>query len=190
MRYGSTASGPGFIGGNVSQGANKGTGAGVPNLLMILRGANNEPLRMTYTDANGDYSFGNIPTGTYTVYPEEVNYLTTPSAGINAGSAAVTAVDFKQTATEIKPVSQSVAYVAASAPFSIAPNPAAAMLRVSHKETGTIQLLDVAGRTLSSLSVSGAGTVAVDISSFPSGLYYVQMTSETGRHTEKLIVQH
>jgi hypothetical protein len=64
------------------------------------------------------------------------------------------------------------------------------MLRVSHKETGTIQLLDVAGRTLSSLSVSGAGTVAVDISSLPSGLYYVQMTSETGRHTEKLIVQH
>ena len=80
MQAGSSANGPGFVGGNVTLGAGKGTATGVPNLLILLRNASNQLVKSTFTNANGDYSFSNVPVGTYTIYPENMPQVTTPSA--------------------------------------------------------------------------------------------------------------
>ncbi|RYZ54514.1 MAG: PKD domain-containing protein, partial [Sphingobacteriales bacterium] len=122
MQSGTPGSGPGFIAGNVTMGAGKGTGAGAPGVLIFLRNSNDDVVRFTYTDMNGDYSFGNIPAGTYNVYPENMPQITTPSSDINlvSGSYTVGGVDFVKNSTEIKPVTTGIEDMAGAA-FSMAP---------------------------------------------------------------------
>ncbi len=66
MATGTVVSGPGFIAGNVSMGANKGTSGTVPStgLLMLLQNTSADVVEQTYTDASGNYSLTNVPYGT------------------------------------------------------------------------------------------------------------------------------
>src|SRR5690606_27869530 len=127
MKSGNPGTGPGFIGGNVSQGANKGTGGGIPGMLLFVRDALNNVVTMTYTDNNGDYSFTNLPAGNYTVYPEDMNYTNIPSATltITCTQTNVTGIDFERTNLNrtIQPKTTAIGNVAGVDLFSIYPNP-------------------------------------------------------------------
>lgn len=59
--------GPGFIGGSVQQGANKGTGVGDPlnNRILLLTNAAGQAVAYTYSDGSGAFSFSNLAYGTY-----------------------------------------------------------------------------------------------------------------------------
>lgn len=59
--------GPGFIGGSVLQGANKGTGVGDPlnNRILLLTTAAGQAVAYTYSDGAGAFSFPGLPYGTY-----------------------------------------------------------------------------------------------------------------------------
>lgn len=198
MRSGTPTSGPGFIGGNISLGANKGTAAGAPNQLVYLRNAANHMVRFTYTDANGDYSFGNIPTGSYTVYPEELRYTTIPSSilSVTAGQPSVANVDFKKTPTHFKPTNgiTGINNLSLSNEFVLFPNPANNALSVYTKASftgsATIDIITLTGaKALSKASVAGKETV-VDLSSLQSGVYFVRITAGNEQHVEKLFIQH
>lgn len=195
LQQGTATSGPGFIGGNISQGANKGTAVGVPNLLVMLRNNANQLVVFTYTDANGDYSFNNLPAGSYNVYPESMSYLTTPSSAINlaAGSYTVNGINFKQTATEIKPVTTGIGETPESGVFSIAPNPSHGVIRINQgsltNQTVTISLTDLNGRTVMSEVRNLAKNPALDLSGLQKGMYFIRLNSGKEQHTEKLIIQ-
>ena len=62
--------GPGFIGGSVLQGANKTTNVGDPlsNKLILLTTINDVGIGYTYSDANGAFTFSNLPYGTYKLF--------------------------------------------------------------------------------------------------------------------------
>src|SRR5690606_9842500 len=49
LAVGTITSGPGFIGGNVSQGANKGTANGIAKMAVLLLDANNNPVKYAVT---------------------------------------------------------------------------------------------------------------------------------------------
>lgn len=197
MRNGIPTSGPGFIAGNISLGANKGTGTGAPNQLVYLRNAANHMIRFTYTDANGDYSFGNIPTGSYTVYPEEIAYITIPSAlqTVTAGQPSVNNVNFKKTPTHIKPTGTTgVGNISIADAFTMYPNPANNVLyvypKVSFKGNATIDIISITGAKVKTVVVESGKENNVDLSNMESGVYFVRITAGSEQHIEKLFIQH
>lgn len=195
MITGTSTAGPGFIGGSVTAGANKGTSSGVPGLLVIVRDASNNPIAMDYTDANGAYSFSNLPVGTYTVYPEEMNYTTTPSTAITITStvASVTDIDFTQTASEIKPKTTSIAPIASNSFFTVYPNPVTDALMINWKNNSNgeaqVAIMDIAGRTVLSTTVATNKPTDLNLGGLQQGVYFVNVLANGTRHTEKIILQ-
>lgn len=71
--FGQNPGGPGFIGGLVSQGANKADSIGDPvsGLRLFLKNVNlDQIIGYRDTDANGYFSFSNLPVGSYEVLPD------------------------------------------------------------------------------------------------------------------------
>lgn len=191
MQFGTPTSGPGFVGGNISAGAGKGTGTGVEGLLVFLRNnANGQLVASTYTDANGDYSFDNLATGTYNVYPEEMAYTTTPSSALNitTGQTNSTGIDFVQTDDEIKPATElGISPVSKNDGISIYPNPIADQLFIENK-TGRFNLFSIVN-TVGQIVKQGSlkqGNNKVETISLGSGIYYIIVNGADGSRSMKI----
>lgn len=198
MRHGIVTSGPGFVGGNISMGANKGTGTtgtGVPGVIVYLRNNFGQLVQSAFTDANGDFSFSNVPLGSYSLYPEAMNYLTTPIGGIQvtAANPSLTGYRFGQTATEIKPKTTGVENIG-KIDFSLYPNPANNKVQIQWNETsGTanITITDIAGRKVyQSENVKMSGATEINTAAMQPGMYFIKIASDNNQHTIKLLIQH
>jgi hypothetical protein len=195
-KNGMPGTGQGFISGNISQGANKGTGAGVPDLMVALLNSANQVVGFTYTNTNGDYAFNNLDLGTYIVFPESMNYLTTPSSSLNitSGQTHVTGIHFKHTSTEIKPYPTEIENMAKTSMFSISPNPTKGSLKINWqagmKSSADITIMDITGRTAMTMETTTGQSTTVNIGSLQSGIYFIKVVSDNSQHTEKLILRH
>jgi hypothetical protein len=191
MRYGTPTTGPGFVGGNISAGAGKGTGTGVEGILVYLRNnANNKLVGSTYTDANGDYSFSDIATGSYNVYPEAMNYATTPSAvlSLTNGQASSNDVDFVQTEDEIKPASVlGISELGKNDGIKIYPNPVNDRLFIENKN-GTfnqVTVINTLGQVVKKDNIKKGNNV-IDIAVLNSGIYYLIVNGTDGARSMKI----
>jgi len=194
MQAGSSANGPGFVAGNVTLGAGKGTATGVPNLLIILRNASNQLIKSTFTNANGDYSFNNVPLGTYTIYPENMPQLTTPSAAftISATNTTYNGIDFTKNSKKIVPNSLGIAKADLVHAFSVYPNPTKDFVTIhalGNASATTLQLVDMTGRILLTESNDGAADMTLSLTTIPAGMYYLKISSGATQQVEKLILQ-
>lgn len=201
LRHGLTSSGPGFIGGSVLSGANKGTADGDPvvNQLVFLRNATTgELVQSAYTNASGQYSFSSIPLGSYTVYPEEMNYATTPSSSItlSAGSASSTNILFKKDDVDmdIKPVSATGINAAAASglDFSVMPNPTSGKVSLIIPGIATsqadVRVTSMTGQVVFSSRMAVSRAASLDLSHLQSGMYFVKISTEAGEGTAKLVI--
>jgi len=74
---------------------------------------------------------------------------------------------------------------------TVSPNPATAILNVQwtmEHGTATVELLDVHGRLLCTLSATGE-TTSVDVSGLASGIYFVRVTTEKGLVTKPFVIK-
>jgi PKD repeat protein len=193
MQAGSSANGPGFVAGNVTLGAGKGTATGVPNLLILLRNASNQLVKSTFTNANGDYSFSNVPVGTYTIYPENMPQVTTPSAAftISTTNANVTGMDFTKNSKKIVPNSLAVASLSNAVFCSIAPNPANDVLTIQLQNANApaqVRIVDVLGKTMLTTSLQTTTSI-INTSALAPGMYYMHITQGTAQQVERLMIQ-
>ncbi|MBS1588485.1 MAG: PKD domain-containing protein [Bacteroidetes bacterium] len=194
MKSGTWGGGSGFIGGNVQSGANKGAGSnGTRGLLITLQNNFGEPIRFTYTDNNGDYSFGNLPAGNYVVYPEELNHITTPSSIINitSGKYIVSGINFKHTSTHITPISTEISPLSNEL-FSLYPNPSDGKLTIlstNQIQDYSIQILDLTGRVVLQREITAAKSLSLDLSSLNNGIYFVKYLSHLESHTERILLK-
>lgn len=189
---GNNPGGPGFIGGLISQGANK-TGDPLENVSLILTDENDVAFTHTRTDANGEYSFGSLPYGTYRVYIEVVgkDYLY-QTVSITAGSSSVTNVDFE---VNEEYLTTSVDDILVDAGFGIAPNPASNELKVTFElieaSSYDIRVFNMMGQAVlvhNGPSTSGTQSATLNISELPNGFYTVQLTAGKQQLSKKLIV--
>jgi len=204
MAYGSVAAGPGFIGGNVTTGANRGTSTTIPavGLLMELTTATGSLVQQTVTDASGNYTFNSLPLGTYVVHPELINYLSTDYTGItiSTGAPSATAADFVQHTIShtITPVATGISTLTTSgSSVSVFPNPTTGNLNIQWYETTTenvvVGVTDVAGRVVLSKSVKmteGSGTSRFDLSGLSNGIYLINIKSERLNYNDKIEILH
>lgn len=205
MAYGTGTSGPGFIGGSVTAGANRGTAEGDPvvnQLVYCINDATGAILQQTYTNSLGQYSFSNLPTGaTYKVYPELMNFTTTPypTISLTSTSPSVTAASFRKNTLPktITPITSGVANVNSNTTgISIFPNPAHGTVNVSWSIANagnvTITISDVTGRVVLSATadMNAANSIAkVDVSMLNAGMYLISVKNNTINYTTKINIQ-
>jgi hypothetical protein len=205
MISGTPTTGPGFIGGSVLTGANRGTTGGIPvaGLSMNLLDASSRLLQTSRTDAAGNYSFSNLPVGTtYFVFPDSLNYLTTPYSGISLTSSASsmnTASFIQHTISHtITPIGTLVSNVSATDAAVVAyPNPSNGKLSISWKEpaaeTGSVTITDAAGREAYHTSIEltkGNGMKMIDLSNLADGLYLINIKSNAINYNNKIQIAH
>lgn len=205
MIYGTAYSGVGTIEGLVTTGADKGTTADVPvkGLMMYVFNSTGQLMQGLRTDANGRYSFGGLPTGaTYYVFPDSLNYLTTPYTAIHLTPSApiMNVADFIQHTLShtITPVPAGVGVVnGPTASLLTSPNPTTGKVNISWQlpeaRQGTVTVADVAGRIVYTAHInmaSGTGNSQIDLSSLNNGLYIISVKSEAINYNNKIQVQH
>ncbi|HRZ41406.1 MAG TPA: PKD domain-containing protein [Bacteroidales bacterium] len=192
--------GPGFIGGLISQGANKGPGDPIAGVQVMLLDVNNgdKPVAVKYSDAQGAFGFSNIPYGTYKVYAEMLNKTTHPT---------VVTIDATHPSTDgIKIVvgSQVISGIETQSgadPATIGqlhPNPATHICLVPVTLTSgmnlAITLTDLTGRTLwneSHILPVGYTQLEIPVKHLPEGLYLINLEGDNGwKTTRKLIRQN
>ncbi len=204
LMTGTITAGPGFIGGDVTTGANKGTTTGMPvdGMMMYLLDASNTLYQSTRTDAAGHYSFSNIPSGTYYVFPDSLNYATTPYTGITitSGSPSYPVASFIQhtLSKTITPIPVSISNVStANASVVVFPNPSSGKVNIAWQvpaaQVADITVTDVTGRVvmISTLNMTtGAGSSDLKLGNLVSGLYTITVRSADINYTAKVQVQH
>ncbi len=203
MRNGTVTSGPGFVSGNVTSGANKGTqttGIPVAGLTMFLETAAGTPIAFTTTDANGNYQFANFPAGNYMVYPEGLNYATIP-AMVTAGSTQVNNTNFTEHTISklISPNTSGVVNVTANnADLNVFPNPGTGVFNISWSSKTALQnahavVTDVVGREVISTDLNmntAAGRTQLNMSEMRSGIYFINIKADGISYTAKVVLQH
>lgn len=191
MVAGTNPGGPGFVGGSVLQGANKGTAVGDPleNRIVILTTVNDDAVAYTYTDAGGAFSFPNLAYGTYKLFGDawgKDNPATTVT--IDAGHPAVTNVVFQEndvvfTATGIAGLNQLPS-------VAVYPNPAKDVITIAGLDkisgTKTVTLTDLAGTKVSEQSTSSS-ELTISIARLPAGIYEVHIQTTAGNASYKLV---
>jgi hypothetical protein len=192
MQSGTITSGPGFIAGNVTMGANKGTGgAAVPGMEIVLRDANNLPVQYAYTNSNGDYSFSNLPLGSYSIYPEEMNYATTPYTNVVLTAASPSRSGFTFGVindNEIRPKTTDVSSLPNGDKFMVYPNPSNGKVYVNWAKTPAdykVTVCDIAGHVV----YSANNKAELDLSRLQQGLYFIKLQSEQMNATQKIMIQ-
>lgn len=177
MLTGTVPSGPGFVGGNISSGAGRGTNTGISNVLVLLRNSSTSSVIATYTNNDGDYAFNNIPEGTYDVYPEAMNYRTTPSAAIiiSGGSSSSGNNNFQQTEDEIIPMKVlGISKLTREDGITVYPNPVAQTLFLECKNNRYTQLtvINVLGQVVKQQTLH-TGNNSIDMAHMSAGAYYL-----------------
>ncbi len=206
MLYGTTSGGPGFIGGNVTTGANRGTSGTIPAVgiqMIILNTSTGAVAGMTTTSSSGAYSFSGLAYGTYMVFPDSLNYGTTPFSSIvlSASTPSFSTASFIQhtisktiTPDSATIVSQVVPSVSSVSAF---PNPTSGKLTIQWTEKATekstLVITDITGREVYKSAISmnqGAGVTSIDLSALTNGLYMISVKSASLNYNNKLEIAH
>lgn len=178
LTVGVNPGGPGFIGGLISQGANKTEGDPMMNVSVLLLDEFDNPITHTTTNAQGEYGFSNLAYGTYHVYVERAGLISSPRVVvIDANNPAIGWADFEVNSTSVTTGIESRFVDQA---LRLYPNPAsrAVTLEVDVLQTseGTVSLLNLMGQTLYEASVqwyAGKQQVEMELAAFPEGTYFV-----------------
>lgn len=174
--------GPGFIGGDVTQGANKtDPGDALSGMEVIIFNLAGDAIAYTYTDGNGEFEFSNLAYGTYQVYVEALGIQTIPAVvTIDANTPSVNEVNIYASETLISTGIEEFDFEGAIS--EVYPNPVANQafikLNIDASMLINITVLDLTGRTMATQSVSVAGgenTIKVSTDELKNGYYFLNI---------------
>lgn len=197
MRKGTVTGGPGFVAGNVTQGANKGTASGIEGMNILLLDANHNPVAFAVTDASGNYSFNNLPLATYKIHPEDMNYATTEaSLNVTAVNTSHTGINFERSMSQktIVPVASGITNVNSSElAFGLYPNPAKTSVTLAwanlSDDKATVTITDISGKKVAAMEVKMNANATIGVDKLTSGLYFLNISTAFGNSTRKLVIE-
>jgi PKD repeat protein len=184
MVPGNNPGGPGFIGGNVNQGANKqANGDPLSDVQVMLLNMDNSPVQYTYSSSTGGFSFNDVAYGTYKVYAEVLGKPTYPN--IVTISAAKETVEDLLVVVEEEGVYSSVKEVDATYVdgTNFFPNPVASTgtLSFNAKEAGTVtvRVLNMLGQIVleqNTQVLPGSQALQIDMNNQQAGAYILSIS--------------
>ncbi|CAN5124686.1 hypothetical protein BH09BAC1_BH09BAC1_10950 [soil metagenome] len=180
---GSNPGGPGFVGGLVTQGANKQAGDPLEGIQVMWLNTDESPVQYTYTLSNGSFSFDDVAYGTYKVYAEIVGKPTyPPTITISAAKESVTDVSLVVESEGVY-TGLSVVEVTFIDQTKLYPNPmsGSANLTFNAKEAGnvTLQVVNMLGQVVAEQQLTvepGSQNATVDISNQQAGIYFLSIS--------------
>ena len=198
MLAGTNPGGPGFIGGSVLLGANKGTAVGDPleGRTMILTDMSDKAVAFTKTDATGAFSFPSVANGTYKLFGDQwgkdnkVLYVTVDAANQNIKNIVFEENDTKFAgryiwATNVTNVNSKLSEV------SVYPNPVQGQINVSGlnsiKGAKSVTVTSVTGAVIFTQTYNEGQTVVISANDMASGLYMLEVATVEGNKTFKLM---
>ena len=158
-------------------------------LLLDLSGT---PVRVTYTDAQGNFSFTSLPFGDYTVSPMVTGTTTLPTqVTINSTNPTANVV-MTISGHTITGVSK---YGQTSQIENMYPNPAISDISFTIRTQGTVkmQILDAIGKTILARqeTVTASGNlITLPIKDLTPGLYFLVIQDENGNTSSKRFVKN
>ncbi len=188
--------GTGTLGGNVFQGGFKSFGdSPLSGVELILTDEYDSPLKISYSNTNGNFSFLNLPMGNYKLHVEiaGVNYtpyLVTLSAS-NPGINNIT-VTVNTTGAIITGIENNSDH--SSSISDIYPNPATSEafleIQTSKTEDVVISIYNYAGVRLSTAGykVNGSQRVNLNQNHFTTGIYTVKIEATNGMSSVRKLV--
>ncbi len=194
-------SGLGSISGGVEEGENirgndddRNAGEPIADVSIILLNADELPVAYAMTDSDGQYSFENLPWGTYKVVLEiagieQPAYWVTLSPEMPSVDDQNFIVDEDSAATTV-----STSSIVMGHSISLFPNPTRAEIYLNFELSQTtilnIDLVNVNGQTVLSRRFQlGAGqyTETFDLKTLPAGVYQLQMVDAKGTTSRKIV---
>lgn len=191
-RFGSNPGGPGFLGGLISQGANKRQAPGdpMPGVRVFLYSTTlDQFVGETESDANGYFSFASIPLGDYEVSVDVagVDHIIVPSVLLDAATPVQDSLDFRLHTTYFELVLPTAVSGSGLAGLNLEvfPNPSSDMtqLTLDLPETGEVRLevYDFTGKMVHRLVhgqlTAGKHQWTLDDKVLQTGLYFVKLQS-------------
>jgi len=192
LKAGTNTGGPGFIGGYISQGANK-KGDALDGIQVLLLKQDGTPIASTVSFNGGRYEFNNLAYGDYKVLVEipgkpSAEYL----VSLNADNEEVDDLDFEVNEKDISTTTTGVQRLIAHA-LKVYPNPAQQILTISSKDESAVTvkgITDAQGRAVSQWSQSTSeSAIHLDIASMPNGIYFIQVETSGTMGFVKFIKQ-
>lgn len=195
---GANPGGPGFIGGLISQGANKGPGDPLSDISVLLMHNDGTPSGHTVTDANGEFSFSNLAYGTYKVHVEvpgkESEEWTVVIDGTNA---TFETANFEVGSTQIHAVgTTAIDQFTTGEVLAVFPIPAREVLNIqvnfSEPVNVGLSLVNMMGQTVAVKTeglMVGSRELSVDVRNLPQGTYLLRIQADAQLVTRRVLVK-
>jgi PKD repeat protein/5-hydroxyisourate hydrolase-like protein (transthyretin family) len=192
---GSNPGGPGFIGGSVAQGANKTTGDPVSNVSVLIFTANEEPVEHVKTDIDGNFSFDNLPFGTYHLYVDMMNHYSERHViTLTPDEPSSEQAIFEVIGNDVVATSLAIDLLADG--ITVYPNPASDRLQVAMTLTQPAQvsmrLINLMGQVLRQKSMGqrqGRLTPGLRVSELPAGIYTLEVQTDEQVTTQRIVIR-
>ncbi len=190
MLAGTNPGGPGFIGGYISQGANK-KFKPLEGIQVNLFDDNDTPIAFDLSDVNGYYEFPSLPYGTYRVTVEIMgkpsdSYMIT----LSAANEKAEAQDFEVNSTYVSTLNTAIRLPQLAG--RLYPNPAKEQLMIEWTEQAgteiTLRFYSMHGQLIHEFSIDRKEetTSTLDIKELPRGMYMLQIESGTGQSIHRI----
>lgn len=199
--FGANPGGPGFIGGLVSQGANKTDGPGDPvfGLRVFLYDVASQELRgYVDTDSSGYFSFPNLPYGDYKVIPDKPNVdaSNVPLVSIDQSNPMSDSLDFRLHETYLELVfPTSISSPISDFSFQIAPNPMLekGRIKLELEESGPvlIEVYDMRGmrqEVVANEEMAQGSHLLEWKPELPPGAYFLRLKTNSKENILKVIL--
>ncbi|MEX0967635.1 MAG: T9SS type A sorting domain-containing protein [Bacteroidia bacterium] len=190
---GANPGGPGFIGGTISQGANKKKGVGDPvtGVRVVLMNANKEPVAFGETDADGKFSFSNLSTGKYYFFVDDPKIQNGIAPSLEVTSAAFQFPDLSFVLNSDHLVLESISGIeAAEATFSIHPNPFRDFIVIDTPNDliNRVEVYGMDGRLYFAKEIKGSanGRLNIDLSNLEVGSYILLLKSNSQVYRQQI----
>jgi PKD repeat protein len=179
--------GPGFIGGDVTEGANKADlGDPLSGMQVMLFNLSGNAIACTYTNANGEFGFDDLAYGTYQVYVEQLGVQTIPAVvTIGANEPSVEDVHILVSESLISTGIEEFDFEGAIS--EVYPNPvlseATITFNLESEVMVDVNVVDLTGRTISTQTVSisgGKSTVRISAERLNGGYYFLNIQDVDG----------
>jgi PKD repeat protein len=189
---GSNPGGAGFIGGLVSQGANK-TGDPISDIQIMILDANGDAVAYGYSDNTGSFNIPDLPYGTYSVYPEVYGRVTTPiSVVLSANHIGTNKIRVEvNTSTVETSIATGINNLPQFNEVRLFPNPVKEALNIDlgNELNGSvyIRVMDLTGKVISRTTVSASGIVAINTSELNEGVYILSVENNNDTAIYKFV---
>lgn len=197
MVAGTNPGGPGFIGGLISQGANKrDPGDPLEDVNIYLLDNNDNAVAYVLTDSKGEYGFSNLAYGTYRVHVEVLgkNY-TDQYITISSASSAATNINFTVGSTDID-VTTAINEPTFGKLMSLYPNPTSGELYIElsldKAVSLQVQVMDVLGRSQfvqQEQLLAGDQKLKLNLNNLSRGVYFLNLRVDNQVISHKVVVE-